>query len=290
MAGSTARVTQVVVGNPKETLTGDEEFKSLATTVQSTMPEYTKQETLKQEFPVEVQSNGVVQHPLSTAGVEAPSTATVGTPEVEALTSTTNEHLSATYTEFEENSIVLASDGSTLEKETEAPLPTASISDDVISINETPSDTIESSPDVGTLTTINSAPEDEESGDNTVYDPESFIDRVLTTFDETVGEVGHGNLSSQDTVNLELVPPVITVSPTTNLESPIYIGLKKVIPGLNFTNVSTSTKPSTSAPTTLEPDVAEGAAAVDTPLLFSFFGSYTSTLLAVMIGFGLIMG
>jgi len=60
--------------------------------------------------------------------------------------------------------------------------------------------------------------------------------------------------------------------------------MKKVGSGLNFTNmtVSTSARPST----TLEPGLAEGAAAIDTPFLS--FGTSASVLLAVVIG--LVMG
>ncbi|KAF8443579.1 hypothetical protein BGX38DRAFT_1143783 [Terfezia claveryi] len=63
--------------------------------------------------------------------------------------------------------------------------------------------------------------------------------------------------------------------------------MKKIGSGLNFTNITTSTSTGTSKPT-LEPGLAEGAAAIDTPFLS--FGSSTSVLLAVVIGFGLIMG
>ena len=63
--------------------------------------------------------------------------------------------------------------------------------------------------------------------------------------------------------------------------------VKKVGLGLNFTNMTASTSTGTSR-LTLEPGLAEGAAAIDTPFLS--FGSFTSVLLAVVIGFGLIMG
>ena len=286
---STARVTQAVSGpaptSPKEIFSGDEEFKFLATTVQPTMPESRKQETS-----AGIQPTGVVQPPLSTDEVETPSTVIIDKTEVGVPTSTTSVHLSVTNAESEDHNIILASDGSTSEKETEAPLPPTASSDDVASRNETMSGTIANSPDVGTLNTTNSIPVEKENGDTTIYGPEGFIDRVLTTFDEAFGEVGPANSSSQDTVNSEIVPSVITVSPNADLESPISSGLKKVVPGLNFTNVSTSTKPSTGAPTTtLEPDIAEGAATLDTPLLLSF-GSFPSVLLAVVIGFGFLMG
>ena len=289
MEDSTARATQVVAGlaptSPMETLTGDGEFKSLATTVQFTIPQATKQET-----PNEIQSNGVIQPPISTDEVEAPITVTIGTTEVEVPTSMTSVHLPITNAESEEHSTVLVPDGPTPDEGTETPLPTTTSSDDFASRNETLNSTIASSPDVGTLTTINSTPVEKENEDTTVYDPEDFKDSVLATFDETVEEVGLGNSNSQDTVNAEVSPSVIIVSPNTDLESPSS-GLKKIITGLNFTNVSTSTKPSTSAATTtLEPEPAEGAAALDTPLAFSSFGSSTSVLLVVVIGFGLIMG
>lgn len=275
MESSTARVTQVVTGpaptTSKEILTGDGKYKSLMTTVQSTIAESTNQET-----PTRIQSNGVVQPPLITDKVETPSVSTVDKTEVEVPTSTTSVHLP-----------VLASDGSTLEKETEAPSPTATSSDDVVPVNETLGGTITSSLEVGTSASVSM---EEGNGDTIIYDSEGVIDRVLTTFNESAGEVEHEDPNPQGTVNLKIVPSVITVSPNADLESPISSGLKKVVPGLNFTNVSTSTKPSTGAPTTtLEPDIAEGAATLDTPLLLSF-GSFPSVLLAVVIGFGFLMG
>ena len=110
--------------------------------------------------------------------------------------------------------------------------------------------------------------------------------------------------SNADNVNqFDIVPTLATVVTESDLETPVptvmtdatsMVGLddsvpgvmKKVGSGLNFTNMTT-TSTGTSKPT-LEPGLVEGAAAIDTPFLS--FGSSTSVLLAVVIGFGLIMG
>lgn len=83
------------------------------------------------------------------------------------------------------------------------------------------------------------------------------------------------------------IPSSIPNDATGTLTTSMVGVMKKIGSGLNFTNITTSTSTGTSKPT-LEPGLAEGAAAIDTPFLS--FGSSTSVLLAVVIGFGLIMG
>lgn len=134
---------------------------------------------------------------------------------------------------------------------------------------------------------------------------------VFNTNTTIVDEDSHLIPSNADNnvEQFDIVPTLATVVTESNLETPALSSIladasgtsmvslddlevsvpgvmKKVGSGLNFTNMTTSTT-GTSRPT-LEPSLAEGAATIDTPFLS--FSSSTSILLAVVIGFGLIMG
>ncbi|KAF8422866.1 hypothetical protein EV426DRAFT_717798 [Tirmania nivea] len=137
------------------------------------------------------------------------------------------------------------------------------------------------------------------TGGPTVIDEDSHLipsntDNNVNQFDIVAALATVVTDSDLETPALSSTPTVMTnisgalTTPMVDLddlEASVPGVMKKVGSILNFTNM-TSTSTGTSVQT-LEPGLAEGAAAIHTPFLS--FGSSTSVLLAVVIGFGLIM-